>query len=112
MTATTEKLEGVLCREDGCLEGVHAQPGLNPCRITRRVIAGRMGWEDSGKAVAVIDRTLALLASGKSVKLTSHYGWARFTPLAAGESGNLLPTAYWPLYNGDGEIIERLAAAR
>jgi hypothetical protein len=92
-------------RDDGRLEGVNGP--LFPCLHGRDSIAGRMGWVDGGKASAVITDTLSLLAAGKSVKLTSHFGYCIFQPLADAEDGANIPASRAVVYGPDGKVIER-----
>jgi hypothetical protein len=102
MDKVTEKIR---TRDDGLLEGVHG-----PCggAHDRASIAGRMGWQDGGRAAEVITKTLALLREGKAVKLTSHFGWRVFQPLAPDEDGSLIPRSRDTVYDPDGNVLERV----
>jgi hypothetical protein len=97
--------DAVRCRLDGHLEGVYGP--LCEVPVDRGTIAGAMGWQDSGAAVAVIDGTMRLLREGKAVKLTSHHGWCVFQPLAEGEDGRELPASRTVVYGPGGEWVER-----
>lgn len=101
MTTTTP----IRCREDGILEKVNGP--LYPTYPTRELIAGRMGWTDSGEAAPVISATLALLAEGKSVRLTSHYGYTVIQPLADDEDGRSIPRSAATVYRPDGSVYSR-----
>ena len=92
-------------RDDGILEGVRGP--VYPCRHDRKSIAQRMGWEDSGQASEVITKALALLAEGKAVQLTSHYGYCIFQPLLDNEDGTKIPASANVIYNPDGLVLRR-----
>jgi hypothetical protein len=105
---TTETETKIRVRLDGCLDGVH---GPSFCLAHRRAIAEVMGWEDGGKAIPVITRTLEMLAEGKSVKLTSRHGYCYWQPLADDEDGLMLPRSHAEVFDADGNLIQRLATA-
>ena len=84
-------------RDDGFLQGVRGP--LFPCLTDRESIAQRMGWQDGGEAASVITGTLALLAEGKAVRLTSHLGYCIFSPLAEGEDGKTIPASSKTIYS-------------
>lgn len=91
-------------RDDGVLAGVYGPVNAHHDRAS---LAGRMGWQDSGDAAPIITQTLALLAEGKAVRLTSHLGYCIFQPLAPGETGAEIPASGALIYNADGQVIER-----
>lgn len=97
-------MDTIRTRDDGRLGGVY---GPVNALHDRQSIAGRMGWEDSGAARDVITQTLALLAAGKAVKLTSHSGSCIFQPLGDDETGATIPRSRAVVYNADGDVIER-----
>lgn len=98
-------MEVIRCRLDGRLEGVRGP--IPESLVDRASIAGTMGWTDSGEAAGVITSTLGLLAQGKSVRLTSHYGFCEFLPLAPNETGHDVPASWKTMYRPDGSIVHQ-----
>ena len=106
---TNQQNQAPRCRIEGFINGVStARSGaLYPVHMARVDIADLMGWQDGGRAVPVITNTLKLLAEGKAVKLTSHYGHATLLPLRDDEDGDDLPASLTTVYTSEGKIVEQ-----
>lgn len=89
----------VQVRVDGKMFGVHGP--VHYKSLTPQDIFGIMGWEFhhyklGGKLETIIYKTLEILASGKSVKLTSSDGWSQFSPFELSETDyNRIPESCW-----------------
>lgn len=80
----------IRCRLDGRMEGVHGPLNVD---VTRDKLCGVMGWQDGGKAAALLDKVMMHLSEGQAVKITSHLGWTVFQPLTAAEDGLSIPAS-------------------